>query len=504
FASDTLPQAAFANRVAIAGNWAVVADAERFGGAGGVYIFERTSSGWVERQILDNPDPNLQDYFGSYMALEGNTLVVSCPRDDVACPSDPMCDSGSAYIYQQSGGVWTLATRLVPTDNGPGDFFGYPVCISSGTLMVGAQHDDDTVVGSGSVYIYERTPSGWFLLQKLHASDPGIGARFGQTLVLNRNQALISAPHNSTIASVAGAVYVFERGASGWSQTDVLRVSGTFRFGDSGLGIDGDTILISGLSAGPVRIGWVRHFERDLTGWSEQVRIEPRAPRSPDDFGSPILLRGDRAIIGAERDDAAGSSAGAFYVFDRGASDEWSEVAKVLPPSLGAGDLFGISMAESQGVVLAGAWKDDEHALDAGAAYIIDIDGLRKYCPGPPNQSGMPAELSVRGTAGVQVNDLTLVAGPVAPTTGMVFYGTHAVQVPFGTLLRCVGGRLYRSAVTASGQGTIVSRLDFTSPVRPSGTILPGSTWYFQAWYRDSLNGTEHGFSDALAITFGP
>ncbi|MFT5051984.1 MAG: hypothetical protein ACI8QZ_003415, partial [Chlamydiales bacterium] len=42
FASDTLPQAAFANRVAIAGNWAVVADAERFGGAGGVYIFERT------------------------------------------------------------------------------------------------------------------------------------------------------------------------------------------------------------------------------------------------------------------------------------------------------------------------------------------------------------------------------------------------------------------------------------------------------------------------------
>ena len=40
----------------------------------------------------------------------------------------------------------------------------------------------------------------------------------------------------------------------------------------------------------------------------------------------------------------------------------------------------------------------------------------------------------------------------------------------------------------------------------PLGTIQPGSTWRFQAWFRDAQNPCGHGFdtSNATSVTFQP
>ena len=54
----------------------------------------------------------------------------------------------------------------------------------------------------------------------------------------------------------------------------------------------------------------------------------------------------------------------------------------------------------------------------------------------------------------------------------------------------------------ASG-GELTLAVDFTAPPTSSGAILAGSTWNFQAWYRDvPAGGAGWNLSDAVSVTF--
>ena len=87
---------------------------------------------------------------------------------------------------------------------------------------------------------------------------------------------------------------------------------------------------------------------------------------------------------------------------------------------------------------------------------------------------------------------------------GLFFYGPNQTSVPFGNGILCVSGQLQRLSVSNSGsQGVLVHALDITSPPTGSGQILAGSTWNFQAWYRDPAAGGQlFNTSDGLTITF--
>ena len=87
-------------------------------------------------------------------------------------------------------------------------------------------------------------------------------------------------------------------------------------------------------------------------------------------------------------------------------------------------------------------------------------------------------------------------------------------QVPataFGDGLRCVGGTLRRfPVVAANAAGTadigpgLVAASGALFP--PAGTIVAGSTWSFQHWYRDPGGpcGTGYSVTNAVAVTFTP
>ena len=83
--------------------------------------------------------------------------------------------------------------------------------------------------------------------------------------------------------------------------------------------------------------------------------------------------------------------------------------------------------------------------------------------------------------------------------------GEQPIQVPFGEGFRCVGGSIFRlnPASLANGNGHSQRSLDYANPPQPAGQIGPGSTWNFQAWYRDNVGGmTTSNFTDAIALTF--
>jgi len=130
------------------------------------------------------------------------------------------------------------------------------------------------------------------------------------------------------------------------------------------------------------------------------------------------------------------------------------------------------------------------------------------FCSSTPNSSGGAAVMSVNGSCSVVLNDMTLIAEPVPNGFGIFYYCATQVNggdgVPFGNGMRCAGGSaIYRLPIVFSPAGRMEHDLDITDPPSPAGQIGVGSTWHFQAWFRDPAGGgAEFDLSDGLTVTF--
>ncbi|MCY2959809.1 MAG: hypothetical protein NTY35_06550 [Planctomycetota bacterium] len=185
--------------------------------------------------------------------------------------------------------------------------------------------------------------------------------------------------------------------------------------------------------------------------------------------------------------------------------------------------------AASNGALLATQnWGNPISALalgraSAGTAYCF---GDAAVCPcgfgdpfgGCPSNLGVGARLVTYGSASFAADDLELAALDVPSTTlGRFYMGAGVVQVPFGNGLLCAGSGGYgqfRFPVQSAqangfnrafrfGPGIVAhSQQNFGA----LGAIQPGSTWRFQAWYRDALNpcGGAFNTSNATSVTFLP
>lgn len=127
------------------------------------------------------------------------------------------------------------------------------------------------------------------------------------------------------------------------------------------------------------------------------------------------------------------------------------------------------------------------------------------YCALNPNSSGQSASISATGSAVVTDQDFTLLAHGCPPgTPGIFYFGSLPTEVPFGEGFRCVTGATFRlnpPLVTSLG-GNALREVDVFAP--PAlGNLLPGTSWYFQFWFRDPSGGPA-GFnlSNAVRVDF--
>lgn len=134
-----------------------------------------------------------------------------------------------------------------------------------------------------------------------------------------------------------------------------------------------------------------------------------------------------------------------------------------------------------------------------------------RHCAAAPDGSGEPARLTELGPISVGCGDLSL-GLTVAPSgePARVFHGAAAAPVPFGggTLRVALGpGPFRRPAIlTTDPQGQARLPTDRNAPPasHPQSTLVPGSTWTLQAWYRDPSIPPGTNLSDALTIPFVP
>ena len=331
---------------------------------------------------------------------------------------------------------------------------GYGAAMSGdgNTLAIGAPHESGgakgingkqsgEVYGSGAVYVFVRSGATWAQQAYVKPANPQMSAEFGHAVVLSAdgntmavsayweaNKATgINGDANDESIPQAGAVYVFTRTGTTWTQQAYVKASNTGeagtedRFGDGDqfgvsltLSDDGRTLAVGAISedsnaAGingnqadnsAASAGAVYVFLRTGNTWAQQAYIKASNPDPADMFGYSVSLSADGNTLAVGSYDEGGSprgingppdnmrrGAGAVYVFTR-TGTMWAQEAYIHASNAEAGDSLGVMVALSDdgntlltasldedclatGVNPQGCDNDRAADRSAGAAYIF-------------------------------------------------------------------------------------------------------------------------------------
>ena len=358
----------FGRSVALQGDTAMVGaifDDDNGENSGSVYVFTHLAGVWMQEDKL-LPAVG-QDFllFGASMSLDGNTVLIGAWGDDQNGDH-----SGSAYVFLRVGGVWEEDTKLTPNDPEVDDYFGVSVALDGDTAVVGAWADDDNGSRSGSAYVFTRTAGLWTQQAKLLADDGAPFDRFGEAVALDGDTALIGARSNDENGDNAGAAYVFTRTAGLWTQQAKLLAADGMESDGFGaeVTVEDDTAVIGAPRYDPYGGAYV--FTRTGTAWSEHTKLVADDGTVGNGFGWSIALDGDTTLVGALRDDGSSLNAGAVYVFVRNAG-VWAQQTKLRATDASEGALFGSAIALEGDATVIGSLKDDDNGVDSGSAYVF-------------------------------------------------------------------------------------------------------------------------------------
>ncbi len=313
------------------------------------------------------------DNFGYSVSLSGDVTLIGAEYDD-----DAGSASGSAYVYRLIGSAWIEEAKLTASDAAESDWFGASVSVSGDVAVVGAYGDDDLGEMSGSAYVYRFSGSAWIEEAKLHASTGATNDRFGRSVSVSGDVAVIGAPWDDW---EAGSVWVYRYTGSAWVEEAKLSASDGAAndfFGYS-VAICDDIIVVgakydddNGSKSGSAYV-----FRFDDSSWVEQAKLRPSDGALDDEFGYSVSVSGDVVVIGAWYDDDSGSESGSAYVFEKppGGWENMTQTAKLLPSDGAAEDYFGISVAASANVALIGAHRNDDNGSASGSAYVFLHNG---------------------------------------------------------------------------------------------------------------------------------
>jgi hypothetical protein len=370
FASDAAADDNFGNSVSVDGDTAVIG-ALGDDSAGSAYVFTRSGAVWTPQAKLVAIDATAGDLFGRSVSVDGDTAVIGAIFDD-----DAGSDSGSAYVFTRSGAVWTQQAKLVASDGAAGDRFGASVSVDGDTAVIGSRLDDDPAHDSGSAYVFTRSSTVWTQQAKLAAGDAETGDQFGWSVSLDGDTAVIGAFYDDDAGSFSGSAYVFTRSGAVWMQQAKLEASDATAgdaFG-SGVSVDGDTAVIGAFNDDDVgsNSGSAYVFTRSGAVWTQQAKLMASDAAADDWFGRGVSVYGDTAVIGAILDDDAGPDSGSAYVFTRSGA-VWTPQAKLVASDAAAGDHFGLGVSVDGDTAVIGAVLDDDAGVNSGSAFFFDL-----------------------------------------------------------------------------------------------------------------------------------
>ena len=358
----------FGETVSICGDAAAVGAKGNLGKrVSAVHVFARNGSTWIQQAKLTPSDPNSRNLFGNAISISGDIVAAGDTWGGGRVPH-----SGSAYIFSRKNMKWSQEQKLTGSlDTAAKDRFGNSVSISGDTAIIGAPEDNNAGGESGGAYVFTRNVSNWTLQQKLTPVDIEIGSYLGRTVAISGDTAAIGPLIRKCDT---GLVFVFSRLNGVWTQQAKLSVPGIANEPILCLyvAISGDTIA-AGTGSMHDLGGSVYVFVRNGSTWTLQAKLNSPHPDEEKVFGSTLSLSGDTLIVGVPGENGGifgvKKKSGSAYVFTRRGST-WIQIQKLTASDASAGEMFGSSVSisgDTAAIGTRGKYKNDH----SGAAYIF-------------------------------------------------------------------------------------------------------------------------------------
>jgi cysteine-rich repeat protein len=264
--------------------------------AGAVYVFARNGTTWSQQAYIKASNTDEGGSFGHRVALsdDGSTLAVGAWGEGGAATGiggdqtdDSTPQAGAVYVFTRGSTTWSQQAYVKASNTGAADVFGWSVSLSAdgSTLAVGAfgedsaatgiggDQTDDSVEGAGAVYVFTRSGTTWSQQAYVKASNTGMSDFFGWSVALSADGSTlavgahyedsaatgINGDQADDSAPYAGAVYMFARSGTTWSQEAYVKASNTSgadSFGWSvALSADGSTLAVGAIDEASAATG---------------------------------------------------------------------------------------------------------------------------------------------------------------------------------------------------------------------------------------------------------
>ncbi|QDV18654.1 Calx-beta domain protein [Gimesia panareensis] len=376
----------FGNEMAVDGEFMIVGalDSDLAGDdSGAAYIYRLNNHGtsdyetddtWEYFATLTAFDASDGDQFGSSVAIDGDTIVIGAYADN-----DSGSDSGSVYVYRWDTVNWTFEEKLTASDGQSGDHFGNSVAIEGDLLIVGANfrdaNDSEFTQDAGAVYVFNRTGTAWSESQILVASNRDISDQFGWSVDIEDQTVFISSIKGDAPGSHqnTGAVYLFQYANETWVENTVLTAPDGAPYDLFGYDIDVDGDHLGVISTGTTEYkGTAYLFEKTGDNWNFQQKITPPATTENDHSAISVALSGNRIVIGSILSDGETTDTGAAFVYELVAGT-WLERQTLSSEDGQTGDNFGYAVALTDSRIFVSAPLKDETGSDSGTFYVYSI-----------------------------------------------------------------------------------------------------------------------------------
>lgn len=324
---------------------------------GGAWVYSRNGASWTEQaQKLVGTGavgPQLLGY-STALSADGHTLMTGGPADN--------SNIGAVWFFTRSGTSWTQqGPKIVPSDvSGTLIYFGIMGDLSAdgNTAIISGLYDDDMI---GAAWIYTRSGSSWTQQAKLIASD-SIGASaqgYKVALSADGNTAIVGGPMDD---GMVGAAWIYTRSGTSWTQQ--AKLIGTNNIGTAGLGYsvalnaDGNTAAVTGPYDDSTN-GAVWIFTRSGSSWSEEAKLVATGNIGPANIGYSVALTadGNTAVLGGPNDN---TQIGASWIFTRSGTT-WTERSKLLGTGGVGNSVFSLSTsisADGRAMMCGGSWDN--------------------------------------------------------------------------------------------------------------------------------------------------
>jgi len=267
--------------------------------AGAAYLFDGTTGNLLQTFLNPNPDhpPFSRDFFGNSVTGFGDDVLVSAPDEDIAGE-----DTGAVYLFDGATGQ-LLRTFLSPTPD-VDDLFGSAIAVVGNNIAIAASLDSTAAVNGGTVYLFDGNGN---LITTIVSPQPVQFGSFGDALAAFGNNLLIAEQRGFTGNLRAGVVHLFDGTTGAFIRSYFNPTPENFEFFGNSLAVSGNNILVGALRniKGNSFLG-AAYLLNGTTGGLIETFLNPD-PSVQDSFAQQVALIGNSVLIASPSEPSNGS-----------------------------------------------------------------------------------------------------------------------------------------------------------------------------------------------------